>query len=145
MSAAIELYSSAAGRLWRALPAVPHSRDNEKVRAAAEVVLRVHGAAIGALRESHQVARRDMIGHEEALRHGFLDDLLRGDADVSTMVEHAEPFGLDLSKAHHVAVAAPRARTGRSTARRRCWNDSSSTGPAIATSWSTPRTAGWSC
>jgi len=48
-----------------------------------------------------------MIRHEEALRAEFVDDLLRGDADVASMVERAEPFGIDLGKLHHVALVAP--------------------------------------
>ena len=53
-----------------------------------------------------------MIRHEEALRREFVDDLLRGDADVARMVERAEPFGLDLSAPHHVALAVPRTAVG---------------------------------
>lgn len=105
---AVDLYLSAAWRLWRELPTILRSRDGDKVRAAAEAVLRVLDDSIGALVEGHQAARRDMIRYEEALRREFVDDLLRGDADVARVVERAEPFGLDLSKPHHVALAAPR-------------------------------------
>jgi sugar diacid utilization regulator len=105
---AVELYLSAAWRLWRELPVVMRSSDPEKVRSAAEAVLRVLDDAVGLLVEGHQSERREMIRHEEALRREFIDDLLRGDADVSRMVERAEPFGIDLGKAHHVALAAPR-------------------------------------
>ena len=105
---AVELYLSAAWRLWRELPVVMRSGDPEKVRSAAEAVLRVLDDAVGLLVEGHQSERREMIRHEEALRREFIDDLLRGDADVSRMVERAEPFGIDLGKAHHVALAAPR-------------------------------------
>lgn len=104
----VGLYLSAAWRLWRELPMVVRSRDREKVRAAAEAVLRVLDDAVAVLVESHQAARRDLIRHEEALRREFVDDLLRGDADISRMVERAEPFGLDLGKPHHVALAVPR-------------------------------------
>ena len=103
----VGLYLSAAWRLWRELPMVVRSRDREKVRDAAEAVLRVLDDAVAVLVESHQSARRDMIRHEEALRREFVDDLLRGDADISRMVERAEPFGLDLGKPHHVALAVP--------------------------------------
>jgi sugar diacid utilization regulator len=48
-----------------------------------------------------------MIRHEEAQRAEFVDDLLRGDADVSRLVERAEPFGIDLGKPHRVALVAP--------------------------------------
>ncbi len=105
---AVDLYLSAAWRLWRELPLLMRSRDREKVRAAAEAVLRVLDDSIGALVDGHQSARRDMIRYEEALRREFIDDLLRGDADVARMVERAEPFGVDLSKPHHVALAAPK-------------------------------------
>jgi sugar diacid utilization regulator len=105
---AVDLYLSATWRLWRELPMGVRSRDRDKVRAAAEAVLRVLDDAIGALVDGHQSARRDMVRYEEALRREFVDDLLRGDADVARMVERAEPFGLDLGKPHHVALAAPR-------------------------------------
>ena len=142
---AVELYLSAAWRLWRELPVVMRSTDPEKVRTAAEAVLRVLDDAIGLLVEGHQSERREMIRHEEALRREFVDDLLRGDADVSRMVERAEPFGLDLGKPHHVALAAPRgASAARSTGRPSCWSAPSSTGSATGTCWSRPRTAAWS-
>ena len=104
---AVDLYLSAAWRLWRQLPAAVRSRDREEVRAAAEAVLRVIDDAAAALVEGHQSARRDLIRYEEALRHEFINDLLRGDTDVARMVERAEPFGLNLSKLHHVALARP--------------------------------------
>jgi sugar diacid utilization regulator len=109
---AVDLYLTAAWRLWRQLPVVVRSSDPEKVRRAAEAVLRVLDDAIGVLVDGHQSERRDMIRHEEALRASFVDDLLRGDADVSRMVERAEPFGIDLGKPHHVALVAPRALEG---------------------------------
>src|SRR3954466_4386786 len=105
---AVDLYLSAAWRLWRQLPGVVRSSDPEKVRRAAEAVLRVLDDAIGVLVEGHQSERREMIRREEALRAEFVDDLLRGDADASRMVQRAEPFGIDLGKPHHVALIAPR-------------------------------------
>ena len=104
---AVELYLSAAWRLWRELPMVVRSRDREHVRAAAEAVLRVLNDAVGVFVDSHQAARREMIRHEESLRREFIDDLLRGDASVARLVERAEPFGLDLGQSHRVALAAP--------------------------------------
>jgi len=104
---AVELYLSAAWRLWRELPLVVRSRDREHVRAAAEAVLRVINDSVGVFVDSHQAARRDMIRHEESLRREFVDDLLRGDANVSGLVERAEPFGLDLGQSHRVALAVP--------------------------------------
>src|SRR3954452_18643301 len=105
---AVDLYLSAAWRLWRQLPVVVRSSDPEQVRRAAEAVLRVLDDAIGVLVDGHQAERRAMIRQEETLRVEFVDDLLRGDADVSRMVERAEPFGIDLGKPHQVALVAPR-------------------------------------
>ncbi len=105
---AVDLYLSAAWRLWRALPVDERSRDPEKVRRSAEAVLRSLDDAVGALVAGHQAERRDQVRHEEAQRREFVDDLLRGDADVAQMVQRAEPFGLDLGKAHRVALAALR-------------------------------------
>jgi sugar diacid utilization regulator len=104
---AVDLYLSAAWRLWRELPMVVRTRDRHQVRAAADAVLRVIDDAVEVLVEGHQAARRQMVRQEEALRREFIDDLLRGDADVSRMVERAEPFGLDLGRTHQVALAAP--------------------------------------
>ncbi|MGY1805783.1 PucR family transcriptional regulator [Blastococcus sp. SYSU D00669] len=109
---AVDLYLSAAWRLWRRLPLVERSSDPEKVRRAAEAVLRVLDDAVGLLVDGHQAERRDLIRREEALRAEFVDDLLRGDADVARMVERAEPFGLDLGRAHYVALVAPRDADG---------------------------------
>ncbi len=63
---AVDLYLSAAWRLWRQLPAVARSSDQEKVRRAAEAVLRVLDDAIGVLVDGHEAERRDMIRSEEA-------------------------------------------------------------------------------
>ena len=105
---AVDLYLSAAWRLWRQLPVVVRSSDPEKVRRAAEAVLLVLDDAIGVLVDGHQAERRDMIRHEEAQRAEFVDDLLRGDADVSRLVEQAQPFGIDLGTSHRVALVARR-------------------------------------
>lgn len=104
---AVGLYLSAAWRLWRALPMVVRRRDRDAVRAAAEAVLRVISDAVAVLVDGYQITRRQMIRHEDSLRREFIDDLLRGDADVSRMLERAEPFGLDLGQHHQVALAAP--------------------------------------
>jgi sugar diacid utilization regulator len=104
---AVDLYLSAAWRLWQEIPAVVRSRDRDKVRTAAEAVLRVVNDAVEVLVEGHQAARRQLIRQEESARREFVDDLLRGDADVSRLVERAEPFGLDLGRNHQVLLGAP--------------------------------------
>lgn len=103
----VDLYLSAAWRMWRDLPEVVPYRDRDTVRASAETMLRALGEAVAMLVDSYQAAGRQMIRREESLRRELIDDLLRGDSDVSRMVERAEPFGLDLGRPHQVVLAAP--------------------------------------
>ena len=86
---------------------VIRSRDSEAVRVAAAAVLHVVDQAVASLAEGYTDARRQMVRWEETLRREFIEDLLRGDADVGRLVERAEPFGLDMSRPHQVALAAP--------------------------------------
>jgi sugar diacid utilization regulator len=106
----VQLYLSAARRLWAELPMVIRSRDNRAVRVAADAVLTVVDVAVASLVEGYTEARRQMARWEEALRLELIDDLLRGDADVGRLVERAEPFGLDMARPHQVALAAPSGR-----------------------------------
>ncbi|NJC71371.1 PucR family transcriptional regulator [Planosporangium thailandense] len=106
----VQLYLSAARRLWQNLPAVARSPDSERVRAAAAAVLHVIDEAVATLAEGYATARRDLVRREEALRRELIDDLLRGDSDLGALVERAEPFGLDLARVHQVALAAPSRR-----------------------------------
>jgi sugar diacid utilization regulator len=80
------------------------------VRAAAEAVLQVVEDAVAAFAEGHADARREMVRQEETLRREFVEDLLRGDAHLSELVQRAEPFGLDLTRGHQIALAAPAKR-----------------------------------
>jgi sugar diacid utilization regulator len=113
---AVQLYLSAARRLWQQLPAVVRSRDSEVVRAAAAAVLHVVDEAVARLAEGYNDARRQMVRWEETLRRDFVEDLLRGDADVGRLVERAEPFGLDMARPHQVALAAPSGRLNETEA-----------------------------
>lgn len=106
----VQLYLSAARRLWQELPQVSRSRDSEAVRTAASAVLHVVDDAVATLAEGYAVARRDLVRREEVLRRELVDDLLRGDSDLGGLVERAEPFGLDLARVHQVALAAPSSR-----------------------------------
>ncbi|MDG4787799.1 helix-turn-helix domain-containing protein [Micromonospora sp. WMMD1102] len=103
----VQLYLSAARRLWQDLPMVVRSRDPEAVRAAAAAVLHVVDDAVATLAEGYAEARRELVRREETLRRELIDDLLRGDSDLASLVERAEPFGLDLARVHQVALAAP--------------------------------------
>jgi sugar diacid utilization regulator len=101
------LYLSAAARLWSTIPPKGRARDREAVRAAAEAVLLAVDGADAALVAGHDSERRRMIRHEESMRRQFIDDLLRGDSDVASLVERGEPFGLDFAQGHQVALAVP--------------------------------------
>jgi sugar diacid utilization regulator len=103
----VSLYLSAARRVWAELPAVVRSRDRAAVRAAAEAVLQVVDDAVAAFAEGHAEAGREMVRREETLRRELIEDLLRGDANLGEIVQRAEPFGLDLTRTHQVALAAP--------------------------------------
>src|SRR4051812_8749936 len=106
----VDLYLSAALRLWQDLPMMVRSSDSEVVREAATAVLSVVEAAVATLAEGYAQARRDLVRREEAVRREVIDDLLRGDSDLAALVERAEPFGVDLARTHQVAVAAPSRR-----------------------------------
>jgi sugar diacid utilization regulator len=103
----VDLYLSAARRVWGELPTVVRQRDNKAVREAAEAVLHVVDDAVAAFAEGHAEAGREMIRREENQRRELIEDLLRGGAHLSEIVERAEPFGLDLTRAHQVALAQP--------------------------------------
>jgi sugar diacid utilization regulator len=96
--------------VWAELPAVIRNRDNKAVRAAAEAVLQVVDDAVASFADGHAEAGRELIRREETLRRELVDDLLRGDAHLSQLVERAEPFGLDLTRAHQIALAQPAQR-----------------------------------
>jgi sugar diacid utilization regulator len=106
----VDLYLSAAWRLWGDLPMAIRERDRHAVRAAADAVLHVIDDAVATLADAYAEARRRMVRREEVLRSELIDDLLRGDAHLGELVERAEPFGLDLTRAHQVALAAPSER-----------------------------------
>jgi DNA-binding PucR family transcriptional regulator len=112
----VDLYLSAARRVWTELPAVIRKRDNTAVRAAAEAVLQVVDDAVASFADGHAEAGRVLIRREETVRRELVDDLLRGDAHLSQLVERAEPFGLDLTRAHQVALALPSQRLPAITA-----------------------------
>ena len=95
----VDLYLATAARAWNPPPAAA---------LGGQPVLDAIRAVVPALVEGHQNTGRRLIRQEETLRQEFVDDLLRGDADVASLVQRAEPFGLDLGAAHQVVLAAPR-------------------------------------
>ncbi len=107
LRALVELYTAAAWRLWRHLPAVRGAAHQPEVLVAAgEAVLRAVDDAVAAGVEGHQLARRELMRREEAARRELFDDLLSGRPDVNGVVARAADFGLDLAGPHAVAIIA---------------------------------------
>lgn len=107
-SALIDLYLSAAWRVWRHLPSVG-SDDPEAVRRAGEILLHAVDDTIVAVGDGFAAARRAAVRLEASDRREFIDDLLTGTADPIDMLARAERFGLDLTGPHAVAlVRGPR-------------------------------------
>jgi sugar diacid utilization regulator len=105
LPAMLDLYLSAAWRLWRELPGMHTARaDADAVITAGEVVLRAVDDAVAALADGYQLALRGVIREEESARREFIDDLLSGTADVAGLLHRAAGFGLDLAGPHAVAV-----------------------------------------
>ncbi|WP_375480129.1 PucR family transcriptional regulator [uncultured Jatrophihabitans sp.] len=106
LRALLDLYLSAAWRLWRRLPEVADARSPEGVVVAGEVMLHAADDVVAALTEGYQLARRSLVRTEEAGRREFIDDLLTGAADVVGLLHRASGFGLELAGPHAVAVVA---------------------------------------
>ncbi|MDG4865452.1 PucR family transcriptional regulator, partial [Streptomyces sp. T-3] len=73
---------------------------------SADCVLAAVEQAVDAFAEGYERAQRLAVRREEAARREFIDDLLHGRSDLGRLAERAERFGLRLSHAHAVAVAA---------------------------------------
>jgi sugar diacid utilization regulator len=108
LRALVELYLTAAWRLWRHLPSVRSAASqgdsSEAIVDAGEAVLRAIDEAVAAGVEGHQLARRELTRREEAARRELFDDLLSGRPSASGVVSRAADFGLDLAGPHAVAL-----------------------------------------
>ncbi|MFE7750070.1 PucR family transcriptional regulator [Streptomyces sp. NPDC057428] len=71
-----------------------------------DAVLGAVEQAVDAFAEGFERAQRLTVRREEAARREFIDDLLYGRSDLGRLAERATRFGLRLSRAHAVAVAA---------------------------------------
>lgn len=99
----VDLFLAATARVSASTPS--GSRGS---RTADHTLLEGIRVAVPVLVEGYQSVGRHLIRQEETARRDFIDDLLRGDADVASIVQRAEPFGLDLSVSHQVVVVGPR-------------------------------------
>lgn len=105
LRALLDLYLSAAWRLWRHLPAVTGAaEDPHGVVVAGEVILHAVDDVVAVLAEGYQLARRALVRAQVSARREFVDDLLSGTAAVASVLQRAAGFGMDLSGPHAVAV-----------------------------------------
>src|SRR6195952_3044835 len=106
LRALVDLYLSAAWRVWRHLPEVINAATAPAaVVLAGEVMLRATDDAVAILTEGYQLARRDLVRAQAAAQREFVDDLLVGGAQaLAGLVERAALFGLTLAGPHAVVV-----------------------------------------
>jgi len=105
LRALLDLFLSAAWRLWEHLPEViGAAADPSGVVRAGRAVLRAADDAVAALTEGYQLARRELVRAEVSARREFIDDLLTGSRDVAGLINRAAGFGLSLPGPHAVAL-----------------------------------------
>lgn len=102
--AAVDLFLTCAAQAW----SLASSRNEADAQVAAQTMLIGMRAAVPVLVEGYQNAGQQLIRQDETVRREFIDDLLRGDADVAGIVQRAEPFGIDLTAWHQIVLAGPR-------------------------------------
>jgi sugar diacid utilization regulator len=106
LRALVDLYLSAAWRLWPQLPEVRQfAAQPAAVVQAGDVMLRAADDAVAVLAEGYQLARRELLSAQTAARREFVDDLLLGGTQaLAGLVERAGFFGLNLAGPHAVVV-----------------------------------------
>ena len=97
----VDLYLSAAWRLWRALP---DAGGTVAIRAAGLAVLRAADDAVAAAAEGFERAHLSVARRQEAERIEFLDDLLGGRGSLPELVARGAGFGLRLAGPHQVVL-----------------------------------------
>lgn len=116
LRALVDLYLSAAWRLWRDAPELTVG-GADQVRAAGLAVLRATDDGVAALAEGFQLARADMARLQEAARHDVLDALLVGGRQAVEATGRAAELGLVLTGPVAVLVARrPEGFSGPGTA-----------------------------
>jgi sugar diacid utilization regulator len=111
LPALVDLYMTASRRLWPKLPDLVAQVRRRPLRppelvSIGEAVWRAADAALAGLATGYVDAQWEVVRREEAFWREFVDDLLGGQAEVGRLVERAERFGLTLTGAHLVTVAA---------------------------------------
>ncbi|KIF66435.1 regulator [Streptomyces sp. AcH 505] len=99
LRALVRLYLSETRACWPQAAVADPAATADSVLAAVE-------QTVDAFAEGFERAQRLTVRREEAARREFIDDLLYGRSDLGRLAERATRFGLRLSRAHAVAVAA---------------------------------------
>jgi DNA-binding PucR family transcriptional regulator len=105
LRATVDIYLSATWLAWPVLPGVEEARGTEALRRVGERIFRAADASIVAVVEGYEVAQRLAVRREEAHRREFVDDLLVGRYDASTLAERSQRYGLPMVADYQVAVA----------------------------------------
>ncbi len=108
LRALVDLYLSAAWRLWRDVPEVG-AGGADRVREAALSVLRAADDGVAALAEGYQLARVDLLRQLESSRHALLEALLAGGRSA---VEATTGTDLGLPASGPLAVLLATSPTG---------------------------------
>jgi hypothetical protein len=103
LRALIDLYLSAAWRLWRELPAVDQGTA-EEVRVAGLAVLRAADDGVAAVAAGYQVARNDLARRQESVRREVFDALLAGGSAALAVLGPAAELGVDIAAPHAAFV-----------------------------------------
>jgi sugar diacid utilization regulator len=98
----VDLYLTSVARAWSTLTSSISSAQGSSR------LLDLIRTAVPLLVQGYENAGQHLIRQEETARREFIDDLLRGDADIAGIVQRAEPFGLDLRASHQVVLVGPR-------------------------------------
>jgi len=111
LPALVDLYMTASRRLWPRLSELVGAVRGRPVQPGelvpiGEAVWRAADDALAALAAGYVDAQRLVLRGEEAAHLRFVEDLLRGQADIASMLDRAQAYGLNLASAHVVAVAA---------------------------------------
>jgi PucR C-terminal helix-turn-helix domain/GGDEF-like domain len=108
LSALIDLYLSAAWRLWREVPhlgSVAGRSAAATLSAAGEGMLRTSDDVVAAVAAGYQRASITALMQAASSRREFIDDLLANHGTPGELAQRAEAFGLRLAGPHRVAVA----------------------------------------
>lgn len=107
LSALVDLYLSAAWRLWREIPTLTASASGVRpapLLDAGEGMLRTTDDVVAAVAAGYQHANAALLSQSAATRREFVDDLLANHGEIGELTERALAFGLRLSARHRVAI-----------------------------------------